>query len=67
MSSMITLTAEKLAAQSSDGHSPVAPHIILLLMFAHSGPDLVSPHVAAGWTNEKIITWLDGHTQERER
>lgn len=67
VSSLIILPAEKLAAQSSEANGPVAPYVILLLMFAHAGPDMASPHIAAGWSNEKIISWLDGHTLERER
>lgn len=46
---------------------PVAPYIILLMLFAHAGSDFSSPHTSAGWSNEKFIQWLSGHTSEGER
>lgn len=67
ISTLITLPAEDLAKQSSDSTGPVTPHLVLLLLFAHAGSDLASPHAAAGWANEKIISWLDTHTGDKER
>lgn len=67
MSTLITLPAEDLSKQSSDSVGPITPDVILLLLFAHAGNDLTSPHTAAGWSNEKIISWLDGHTTDKER
>lgn len=67
VSALITLTPEQLSTQTSETTGPVSPHVILLLLFAHAGNDLTSPHAAAGWSNEKIITWLDSHTTDKER
>lgn len=67
LSSLITLPAEDLANQSTDVGGPVSPFIILLLLFGYAGSDLASPHTAAGWSNEKVITWLDGHKSDKER
>lgn len=46
---------------------PVSPFIVLLLLFGHAGSDLASPHVAAGWSNEKITEWLSTHASIKER
>lgn len=58
---------EELANQSTDIGGPVSPFIILLLLFGYAGADLASPHTAAGWSNEKIIIWLDAHKSDKER
>lgn len=67
LSSLITLSPDELSSQSPDVDAPVSPFIILLLLFGHAGADLASPHTAAGWSNEKVIAWLDDHTSNKER
>lgn len=67
LSSLLVLTPDELTKQSIDSESPVSSFIILLLLFAHASHELASPHVAAGWTNEKIIAWLDDHRSNKER
>lgn len=67
LSSLITLTPDELAKKSIEIDGPVSPFIVLLLMFGHAGSDLASPHVAAGWTNEKITEWLSTHVSIRDR
>lgn len=64
---LITKNVDELAAQSLEPDSPVPPYIVLLLMFGYAGNDLLSPHTTAGWSNDKLIQWLDGHTSDRER
>lgn len=61
------MTAEELSLQPAELDGPVAPIIVLLLLFGHAGPALTSPHTSAGWSNEKLLDWLDGHRSERER
>lgn len=66
-------TASELAAQPVQLDGPLAPFAVLLLMFGHAGgagagaTDLPSPHAAAGWTSERLLEWLGGHTSDRER
>lgn len=67
ISTFIILSPEDLSKQSHDFDSPVSPYILLLLLFGYAGNDLTSPHIAAGWSHEKLIQWLDGHTSEKER
>lgn len=67
LSSLISLSPDQLSSQSPDADAPVSPFIILLLLFGHAGPDLTSPHTAAGWSNEKVLAWLDDHTSNKER
>lgn len=67
ISYMITQTPENLI-QNTVEEGIVYPHIILFLLFGHAKQsELASPHQAADWSNEKLIQWLDGHTNEKER
>lgn len=44
------------------------PHsLVMLLLFAFAGPDLLSPHQCAGWSNRQLVDWLHEHKNERER
>lgn len=61
------MTPDELAKKSIEIDGPVSPFIVLLLMFGHAGSDLASPHVAAGWSNEKITEWLSTHVSIRDR
>lgn len=65
--SVIVMSIDELAQQSLEPDTPVPAYIILLLMFSYAGNDFVSPHLTAGWTNEKLLKWLDGHTADRDR
>lgn len=65
--SVIVMSVEELAQQNLDTETPVPAYVIMMLMFGYAGPDLISPHITAGWTNEKLIKWLDGHTGDRDR
>lgn len=67
LSTLLILSAEELSKQIIDVDSPIAPYIILFLLFGHAGAELTSPHTAAGWSNEKLLEWLDGHTSDKER
>lgn len=67
LSSLITLSPDELAKKSIEIDGPVSPFIVLFLMFGHAGSDLASPHVAAGWSNEKITEWLSTHISIKER
>lgn len=64
---VVVMGVEELAEQNLDAETQVPAYIILLLLFGHAGNDLLSPHITAGWTNEKLIKWLDGHTADRDR
>lgn len=44
----------------------IPSYIILFMLFGHAADDLMSPHKAAGWSDEKLIQWLSEH-KERER
>lgn len=65
--SVIVMPVEELAQQSLEPDTPVPAYVTLLLMFGYAGSDLISPHITAGWTNEKLIKWLDGHAADRDR
>lgn len=67
LASLLTFPPEELSKQSAEPGGPVSTYVVLFLLFGHAGPDLTSPHVAAGWSNEKLLQWLDGHTSDRER
>lgn len=54
---------EKLVAAESN---LIPSYIILFMLFGHAADDLMSPHKAAGWSDEKLIQWLSEH-KERER
>lgn len=63
ISTLIVASPEELAATET---TIVPSYIILLLLFGHGDADLISPHKAAGWSDEKLIQWLNEH-KERER
>lgn len=58
---------DELAKKSIEIDGAVSPFVVLLLLFGHAGSDLASPHIAAGWSNEKITEWLSTHISIRER
>ncbi|XP_059609922.1 conserved oligomeric Golgi complex subunit 5-like [Phlebotomus argentipes] len=64
---ILTLTPKQLSEHSMDPDNPIPSYIVLLMMFSFAGTDLTSPNVTAGWSNEKLMQWLDGHTSNRER
>lgn len=64
---LLTMSADELSRQPAELDGPVAPIIVLYLMFGHADAALTSPHTSAGWSNEKLIEWLDSHRTERER
>lgn len=66
LSQLIILPPEDLV-KSAEENTIIAPYIWCLLLFGYGDNDLVSPHIAAGWSNEKLIVWLSDHTSERER
>lgn len=63
MATMIVDTPENLVASEN---TLIPPYMILFLLFGHAADDLMSPHKAAGWSDEKLIQWLSEH-KERER
>lgn len=65
--SLLGMTVNQLAEQHLEPDNPVPTYIILLMMFSFAGTDLLSPHSTANWTIEKLQSWLDGHTSDRER
>lgn len=67
LSGLITLSPEQLSKSSLELNAPVSPFIVLLLLFGYAANDLASPHVATGWSNEKIVEWLMTHAALRER
>uniref|UniRef100_A0A6B2EG50 Conserved oligomeric Golgi complex subunit 5 n=1 Tax=Phlebotomus kandelakii TaxID=1109342 RepID=A0A6B2EG50_9DIPT len=64
---ILTLTPKELSEHSMDPNNPIPSYILLLMIFSFAGADLTSPNVTAGWSNEKLMQWLDGHTYNRER
>lgn len=54
---------EKLVAAEN---TLIPSYVILFMLFGHAADDLMSPHKAAGWSDEKLILWLSEH-KERER
>jgi conserved oligomeric Golgi complex subunit 5 len=68
LASLITETPENLISQTKEKGGAIPAYCVLLLLFGHaSSADLISPHIAAGWNNEKLISWLQGHTSDNER
>ncbi|XP_037030879.1 conserved oligomeric Golgi complex subunit 5 [Bradysia coprophila] len=67
LSSVLVLSPEELSNQPIESGSPISPYIVLYLLFGYADSDLQSPHTSAGWTNEKLLQWLDGHTSDKER
>lgn len=68
LSSLLTVTPEQIVEQTAEIGGPIQPYLVLFLLFGYAtAPELSSPHTAAGWTNEKLMQWLQGHTGERER
>lgn len=65
LSTLLNASPEDLVKQEKDGAVP--PYIVLFLLFGFAGSDLASPHVTAGWSNEKLLQWLESHTAERDR
>lgn len=63
ISTLVIETPEKLVAAES---TLIPSYIILFMLFGHAADDLMSPHKAAGWSDEKLILWLSEH-KERER
>lgn len=67
MSFLIIQNPSQLIKQTLGSDSLVPSYIILLLLFAHAGSELQSPHTTVNWSNERLIEWLEGHTNEREK
>lgn len=67
MSFLIVQKPSELIKQTIGSDSLVPSYIILLLLFAHAGSELQSPHTNLNWSNERLIEWLEGHTNEREK
>lgn len=67
LSTVLVLSPEELSNQPIEAGSPISPYIILYLLFGYADNDLQSPHTSAGWSNEKLLQWLDGHTSDKER
>ncbi|CAO1437696.1 unnamed protein product [Diamesa hyperborea] len=61
---LIVEPPEKLIASET---TVIPSYIILFLLFGYADADLLSPHKAAGWSDEKLIQWLAEHKSERER
>ena len=67
MSFLIVEKPMELIKQTVGSDSLVPSYIILLLLFGHAGAELQSPHTTVNWSNERLIEWLEGHTNEREK
>lgn len=67
MSFLIVQHPSELILQTIGTDSLVPSYIVLLLLFGYAGPDLQSPHATVNWSNERLIEWLEGHTNEREK
>lgn len=67
MSSLLAVSAEELIEHTSGAGGVVPSYIVLFMLFGFAGPDLASPHATAGWSNEKLIQWLESHSSERDR
>lgn len=63
IASLIVESPEKLVASEN---TLIPPYVILFMLFGHAADDLMSPHKAAGWSDEKLIQWLGEH-KDRER
>ncbi|ETN59253.1 four way stop [Anopheles darlingi] len=67
IASLCTVTPQELVQQTTEAGGVVPPYIVLFLLFGYAGNDMASPHVTAGWSNEKLLQWLESHTSERDR
>lgn len=65
ISTLVTESPENLV-NSFDANTLIPSNIILFMLFGHAADDLMSPHKAAGWSDEKLIQWLSEH-KERDR
>lgn len=64
--SIATLIVESPENLVATENTLIPSNIILFMLFGHAADDLMSPHKAAGWSDEKLIQWLSEH-KERER
>ncbi|XP_053685173.1 conserved oligomeric Golgi complex subunit 5 [Sabethes cyaneus] len=67
MSSLLVVSAEELVKQTSERGGSVPAYIVLFMLFGYAGPELASPHITAGWSNEKLIQWLESHSSDSDR
>uniref|UniRef100_A0AAG5DIM5 Conserved oligomeric Golgi complex subunit 5 n=1 Tax=Anopheles atroparvus TaxID=41427 RepID=A0AAG5DIM5_ANOAO len=67
MASLYTVTPQELVEQTADVGGVVPPYVVLFMLFGYAGNDMASPHVTAGWGNEKLLQWLESHSSERDR
>ncbi|XP_053675589.1 conserved oligomeric Golgi complex subunit 5 [Anopheles nili] len=67
IASLSTLAPQELVEQTSEEGGVVPPYIVLFMLFGYAGNDMASPHVTAGWSNEKLLQWLESHSAERDR
>uniref|UniRef100_A0A4Y0BMS0 Conserved oligomeric Golgi complex subunit 5 n=2 Tax=Anopheles funestus TaxID=62324 RepID=A0A4Y0BMS0_ANOFN len=67
IASLFTATPQELVEQTVEEGGVVPPYIVLFMLFGHAGNDMASPHVTAGWGNEKLLQWLESHSAERDR
>lgn len=63
IASMIVETPENLVEMEN---TLIPNFVVLFMLFGHGADDLMSPHKSAGWSDEKLIQWIDEH-KEREK
>lgn len=63
IASLIVETPENLVAAEN---TLIPSYVMLFMLFGYAADDLMSPHKAAGWSDEKLIQWLSEH-KDRER
>ncbi len=66
ISSLIVQSPENLIEQTSE-NTLIPPYIIMFILFGHADNELTSPHVSAGWSDDKLLLWLAEHQSDRER
>ena len=66
LAQLIILPPEDLV-KSAEENTLISPYIWCFLLFGYGDNDLISPHIAAGWSNEKLLTWLSEHDAEKDK
>ncbi|XP_045501220.1 conserved oligomeric Golgi complex subunit 5 [Colias croceus] len=63
---LLEKTPQEVAKSQNEGAS-LPYSLVMMFLFSHAGPQLLAPHVCAGWNIQKLMQWLDSHKNEKDR
>lgn len=63
---LLEKSPQEIAKSQSEG-ACLPYSLAMMLLFSYGGHHLLAPHTCAGWNVQRLMQWLDGHKNEKER